>query len=72
MIPEAIKEFEKNITGDNNLEKYYFKLINSWLHSDSHPPRNCKKVKGAELYELKKSGTQARFLGYYKGLIFLC
>lgn len=65
MIPEAIKEFERNITGDNNLKKHYFGLINSWLQSDSHPPRNCKKVR-TELYELKKRGTQARFLGYYE------
>ena len=73
MIPDAVKEFEKNIKGNNNLEKYYFSLINSWLQSDSHPPRKiCKKIKGVseELYELKKSGTQARFLGYYEGSDF--
>ena len=73
IIPEAIKEFEKNITGHKNLEKHYFKLINSWLNSDSHPPRDCQKIKGAmreELYELKKFGTQARLLGYYEGSDF--
>lgn len=74
MTPEAIKEFENNIKGNNNLENDYFNLINSWLQSDSHPPRMiCKKIKGGkteELYELKKQGTQARFLGYYEGSDF--
>lgn len=68
IIPEAIKEFNKNIKGDGNLERHYYSLINSWLRSDVHPPRNiCKKIKAGkwELYELKKSGTQVRLLGYY-------
>ena len=68
MIPEAVKEFERNTKGDNNLEKSYFRLIRDWLQSDSYPPKSiCKKIKGVreELYELKKSGTQARLLGYY-------
>ena len=68
IIPEAIKEFNKNIKGDGNLEKHYYSLINSWLQSNLHPPRNiCKKIKAVkeELYELKKSGTQVRLLGYY-------
>ena len=70
LYPEAIKEFKKNIKGHGNLKTHYFGLINSWLQSDSHPPNSCKKVKGAELYELKKTGTQARLLGYYEGSDF--
>lgn len=68
IIPEAVKEFNKIIRGDNKLEKSYFNLITFWTKSDSHPPTSiCKKIKGVkeELHELKKSGTQARLLGYY-------
>ena len=74
MIPESVKEYEKNITGDGELEKFYSKLIDFWLQSYSHPPSSiCKKIKGEKkegLYELKKSGTQVRLLGYYEGSNF--
>ena len=48
-------------------------MIASWTRSDSHPPTSvCKKINGVqeELHELKKSGTQARLLGYYKNSDF--
>ena len=63
ITPEAVKEFNRIIRGDNKIKKSYFNLIASWTQSDSHPPKSiCKKIKGVkeELHELKKSGTQAR------------
>lgn len=70
VAPEAIKEFEQNIKGDRKIKKHYFSLINLWIESDSHPPQSiCKKIK-EDIYRLKKGGTQARFLGYYKNSDF--
>jgi len=75
MIPEAVKEYERNIAGDNHLKKAYHKLIDLWLIADSYPLQHkdvFKKIKATEeeLYELKKPKTQARLLGYYKDTDF--
>ena len=70
VIPPAVKELNKHIKGDTSLEKGFMSLISTWTHTkETHsPPREgdmYKKI-DRDLYRVKKSGTQARLLGYLK------
>ena len=67
MIPSAFKEFIKHIKGDASLEKDFMSLFATWTHaketlSSYKTGKVYKKI--GDLYRVKKSGTQARLLGY--------
>ena len=74
IIPAAAKELKGHIKGDASFEQGFINLTATWTHSrDTHSLYTngdmYKKISDG-LYRVKKSGTQARLIGYSEGCNF--